>query len=215
MSQALLFLLPGAALVLLTFAWERNDSRSLGLSTPYFADPLLALSAWLLYQILFRFIFFHFHDFFRSAGPGDLALFSLPTCWFITLMALDIIFEEVATRAYVIERMISFTSSRVLAGAVSLALSIALHIPGRDLRLALHRTPMMLLLTALYIWRRSILPCAFTHVLIDTGTYLLLFHLPWLLLWVIHPLPASVLLTVSIALWACVQSIEQRRPRGL
>ena len=55
-------------------------------------------------------------DFFRSAGPGDLQLFSSPTGWFITLMTLDIIFEEVATSAYVIERMICFTRSRILAG---------------------------------------------------------------------------------------------------
>jgi hypothetical protein len=210
MSQSLIFLLQGAALALIVFEWERSKSSSLGFSKPYFADLLLALSAWIFYQIGFRFIFFHFHSFFSSGGSSDLAIFSLPTHWFITLMALDIVYEEVATRAYVIERMISFTGSRILAGTVSFVLSIALHIPGRDLRQAVRRTPMMVLLTALYLWRRSMLPCALTHVLIDTGVYLLLFQFPWLLVWVFHPVPASVLLVVSMALWACAQSIEQK-----
>jgi membrane protease YdiL (CAAX protease family) len=209
-SLALRFLLPGATLVLLALVWERNNSRSLGLSRPYFGDLLLALSAWLFYQIVFRFIFFHLFSSRTQAGPVDSALFSLPSGWFITLMVLDIAYEEVATRAYVIERVISFTGSSILAGTASLVLSIGMHIPGRDVWQAFHRIPMMSLLTALYVWRRSILPCALTHLLINVGVYVLLLYFPWLLLWVFHPLPASVLFVVTMVLWACVHSIEQR-----
>ena len=209
-SQALGFLLPGAALILLAFAWEQNNSQSLGLSKPYFGDLLLAVSVWLFYQLIFRFIFFHLHGLFTPTRPGDLAVYSLPTSWFVTLLVLDAVFEELATRAYVIERLISLTGSRILAGAVSLVLSISLHIPGRNILQALHRIPSMSVLTVLYIWRRSILPCFLTHVLMNAAAFVLLFHFPWLLLWVFHPLPASVLFTTSIVLWMFAQSIEQR-----
>jgi membrane protease YdiL (CAAX protease family) len=212
-SLALRFLLPGGTLLLLAFVWERNNSRSLGLSRPYFGDLLLALSAWFFYQIVFRFIVFHLYSSLTQAGPGDSALFSLPARWFITLMVLDIAYEEVATRAYVIERVISFTGSSILAGTASLVLSIGMHIPGRDIWQAFHRIPMMSMLTALYVWRRSILPGALTHLLINVGVYVLLFHFPWLLLWVFHPLPASVLFVASIVLWVSVQFIEQKLGR--
>ena len=211
-SQALMFLLPGAVLILLTLVWERNNSRSLGLSRPYFGDLLLAVSAWLFYQLINRFIYdFHLYTPVTHAGLDDSEVFfSLPARWSITLLVLDVVFEELATRAYVIERMISFTGSRVLAGTVSLVLSISLHIPGRDVWQALHRIPSMSLLTGLYVWRRSIAPCALTHVLLDTATFFLLFHFPWLLLWIIHPLPDSFLFMASILLWIGAQSIEQR-----
>src|SRR5271166_4517677 len=209
-SLALRFILPGGTLLLLTFVWERNNSRSLGLSRPYFGDLLLALSAWFFYQIMFRFIFFHLYSSLTQAGPGDSAFFSLPARWFITLTVLDIAYEEVATRAYVIERVISFTGSSILAGTASLVLSIGLHIPGRDIWQAFHRIPMMSLLTALYVWRRSIIPGALTHFLINLGVYVLLLYLPWLLLWVFHPRPALLLFVISVVLWACVQSIEYR-----
>src|ERR1700678_618197 len=214
-SQALVFLLTGAALILLTFAWERNNTRSLGLSRPYFGDLLLAVSAWLLYQLISRIIFdFHLYAPVTHTDLGDSQIFfSLPARWSITLLVLDVVFEEFASRAYVIERMISFSGSRILAGAVSLVLSISLHIPGRDVWQTLYRIPMMLILTALYVRRRSIVPCVFTHVLMDTAALVLLFQFPWLLLWVIHPLPNSFLLMASILLWICAQSIELRFAR--
>jgi membrane protease YdiL (CAAX protease family) len=209
--QALGFLLPGAAIVLLAIVWERDGARSLGVSKPYFGDLPLAVSAWLFYQIIFRFIFFRFYTPATHKGLGDSQVFlSLPARWSISLLVLDVVFEEFATRAYVIERVISFTGSRMLAGAVSLVLSISLHIPGRDVWQALRRIPMMSLLTVLYIWRRSILPGVFTHILMDAAVFVLLFHFPWLLLSVIHPLPASVLFTTSIVLWMLTQSIEKR-----
>jgi membrane protease YdiL (CAAX protease family) len=211
-SQALVFLLTGAALILLTFVWERNNARSLGLSKPYFGDLLLAVSVWLFWQLISRIIFdFHLYAPVTHTDLGDPQIFfSLPARWSITLLVLDVVFEEFSSRAYVIERMISFTGSRVLAGTVSLVLSISLHIPGRDVWQALHRIPMMSVLTALYAWRRSVVLCVFTHVLMDTGLLVLLFHFPWLLLWIIHPLPDSFLFMASILLWIGAQSIEQR-----
>lgn len=210
-SQALVFLLTGAALILLTFAWERNNARSLGLSRPYFGDLLLAVSAWLFYQLISRIIFdFHLHAPVTHTGLGDSQIFfSLPPRWSITLLVLDVVFEELATRAYLIERMISFTGSRILAGAVSLVLSISLHIPGRDVWQALHRIPMISVLTALYVWRRSIVTCVLTHVLMNTALLVLLFHFPWLLLWVFHPLPDSFLFVASILVWICAQSMPR------
>ena len=214
-SQALVFLLSGAALILLTFGWERNNPGSLGLSKPYFGDLLLAVSAWLFYQLISRIIFdFHLYSPVTHTGLGDSEIFlSLPPRWSVTLLILDVVFEELATRAYVIERMISFTGSRVLAGTISIVLSISLHIPGRDIWQALRRIPMMLVLTALYVWRRSIVPCVSTHILMDVGVFVILFHFPWLLLWIIHPLPDSFLFMASILVWICAQSIPQRLGR--
>jgi hypothetical protein len=209
-SQALVFLLTGAALILLTFAWERNSASSLGLSSPYVGDLLLAVSAWLLYQLINRFIYdFHLYTPGTHTGLGDSEVFfSLPARWSITLLVLDVVFEELATRTYVIERMISFTGSHVLAGMVSLVLSISLHIPGRDVWQALHRMPSMSLLTGLYVWRRSIIPCVLTHVPMDVAMFLVLFHFPWLLVWVIPQRRVAILFTVSMLAWICVQSIR-------
>jgi hypothetical protein len=81
-----------------------------------------------------------------------LAVIAIARCW-----------EKDPWSSLVIERVINFTDNRLLAGLASVLVSLAVHLPGRDLGTMLQVTPIILLTTMLYIWRRNILPAFIAH----------------------------------------------------
>ncbi|MGA6974167.1 MAG: CPBP family intramembrane glutamic endopeptidase, partial [Candidatus Binatus sp.] len=105
----------------------------------------------------------------------------------LTSLAFGILFEELATRAYIIERVIDFTGNRLLAGLASVLVSLAIHLPGRTLGEMFRVTPIILLMTVLYIWRRNLVPGFIAHFLGNAVTPLMLSPIRNLVLWLVLP----------------------------
>ena len=145
--------------------WEKVPWSSLGISRPSLADPFLGAAAFMIYMdysyienpIVSYWIATNFSSLYWHHRP-----FSVAVLWLITL-AFSILFEELATRAYIIERMIDFTGNRLVAGLASVLVSLAIHLPGRDPGTMLRVTPIILLMTMLYIWRRNLVPGFIAH----------------------------------------------------
>src|ERR1700691_1947217 len=132
--------------------WEKDPWPSLGISRPSLADPFLGVAAFLVYMdysyiensILRYWIATNFSSLHWPHRPFRREVLNLITTAFF------ILFEELATRAYIIERVIDFTDYRLLAGLASVLVSLAVHVPGRDLGTMLRVTPIILLMTMLY-----------------------------------------------------------------
>jgi membrane protease YdiL (CAAX protease family) len=145
--------------------WEKVPWSSIGISRPLRADPFLGVVAFLVYgdylyirsSILRYWIATNFSTLHTPNLTLSLAVYLLVTT------ALFVLFEELATRAYIIERVIKFTGNRLFAGLASVLVSLAIHVPGRTLGDILRIAPITLLLTALYIWRRNIVPTFIAH----------------------------------------------------
>ncbi len=159
--------------------WERETWFSLGISRLSLADLFLGVATFLIYYMIP--LGWMMGKVLRAGVTQDAGHDEF---WFLASVASSVLFEEVATRAYIIERVTAFSGSRLLAGIASLLLSIALHIPGRSLGGGLQRGPVLLLLTVLYIWRRNIVACFIAHFLVDTALILVMSHdAGWLARW--------------------------------
>ena len=174
-SDAFGLLFDAGLLLLLVRYWERMKFESVGLKMPSFFDVasalLFSLANFYLIALRYR---------LKSALPTGLGLYSqgswlsLPHPVWLTLLIADVFEEELGARAYVIERLDSWSGSAWLAGGVSWFASLLMHIRSYGIVGGLRRAPMMLLLTALYLWRRNLPICMLAHFLMDEEMALLL-----------------------------------------
>lgn len=170
--------------------WEKDPWSSIGISRPSLADPFLGVAAFLVYRdylfiensILRNWIATNFSSLHRPNLTFSIAVSLLAST------ALGVLFEELATRAYIIEeRVIKFTGNRLFAGLASVLVSLAIHLPGRSLEEMLRVTPIILLMTVLYIWRRNIVPAFIAHFLGNAVATLILNPLRHWVLWLVIP----------------------------
>jgi len=174
-SDAFELLLDAGLLLLLVRYWERMGLESVGLRMPSLSDVACALLFSLVnfYLIALRYRL-------KSALPLGLVPYnegswlSLPQPAWFTLLIADVFEEELGARAYVIERLESWSGSRWLAGGLSWLASTLMHARSYGIAGGLRRAPMMLLLVVLYLWRRNLPTCMLAHFLIDEGMALLL-----------------------------------------
>jgi membrane protease YdiL (CAAX protease family) len=177
------------AVVAIARWWEKDRWSSIGISRPSLADPFLGVGAFLVYMDYF----YIGSSVVRQLIATNFSSLHRPSLTFLAAVsllastALYILFEELATRAYIIERVINFTDSRLLAGLASVLVSLVLHLPGRSLGDMLRVTPIILLMTALYIWRRNILPGFIAHFAGNAVTDLILHPIRRWLLWLVIP----------------------------
>jgi membrane protease YdiL (CAAX protease family) len=130
-------------------------------------------------------------------------LLPLPERWFVALLGSDAVFEELATRGYVIERVAGFTGRRWLGAVASLLLSVAMHIPrGESLCAGLSPALVLALFTGLYLWRRSVAACALAHFLVDGQ---LVFGVPFLGQWLRKPHYPAMLLAGEGLIYCAVR----------
>jgi membrane protease YdiL (CAAX protease family) len=101
--------------------------------------------------------------------PFDRQIWTLSAGWFYAIISADVVFEELITRAYLIERMTMFLGSIWIAGAISFLVSLALHVPGRNFYEALLRAPLILVLVAMYMYSRSLIACSLLHFLVNAS----------------------------------------------
>jgi membrane protease YdiL (CAAX protease family) len=88
--------------------------------------------------------------------------------------AADSFAEEIGSRAYVIERFTMLTGKFWVGGCLSVAASLFMHIYIWGVHGAMERLPSLLLLTALYMWRRNLGASVLAHFLIDAELSLVL-----------------------------------------
>jgi membrane protease YdiL (CAAX protease family) len=206
--------------------WERNNLKALGLSSPLLRSLLLGIGAWLLFE-LFLPLLLRWEQFITPVSsatgalhglpplpPVDQEVWSLSEGWFYVLVVADVIFEELVTRAYLIERLTDFIGNIWLAGAISLVLSVALHILHRDFHAALFRAPLALLLVAVYAYSRSLVACCVLHFMWDTIP-MWMDRFPWLIRWIFSSTRVSLLLLVTIVLYLVARRSIRAAPSSL
>jgi len=195
--------------------WEKDPWSSLGISRPSRVDPFLGVVAFLVYgdylyigsSILRYWIATNFSSLHTPNLTFSLAVYSLVTT------ALFVLFEELATRAYIIERVIKFTGNRLFAGLASVLVSLAIHVPGRTLGDILRIAPITLLLTALYIWRRNIVPAFIAHFLGNAVATLILNPPRRWVLWLAIPSRNWIVALLAAASYLALHYLFERPSR--
>jgi hypothetical protein len=104
-----------------------------------------------------------------AAGKAEAALD--PMWYQVPSIVLYALVEEVASRAYVIERIVELTGSLGLACAVNLTLDLLAHVPAWGFSYLYAVAPLECLFIALYIWRRNTLTSAAAHILVDAWAF--------------------------------------------
>jgi uncharacterized protein len=162
--------------------WDERSWRSLGLKTPSALDVGIVLAAVIISLRVSGMVARWAettqvrHDVQHVGGVGN-PLLVIPWGLSVAYVTSDAVFEELGSRAYLIERFDSLTGSIWLAGSVSLLVSILGHVFAWGVGGALERAPQLLLLVTLYMLRRNLLVCVLTHILIDLRIFILV--MPW------------------------------------
>lgn len=154
---------------------EREPFTSIGFRRPSIGDLLGGFGVFVLCQFLNRVASRAAKAALVAAGQGwkldshFQTLASLPV-WVTLVLDLEAAWEDIGDRGYTIERMYSVTGSLWLAGALSLAGDVAVHMAlwGSTgmIYLGLPLAPLALL----YMWRRNVWSCIIAHVLGDVYT---------------------------------------------
>jgi uncharacterized protein len=79
--------------------------------------------------------------------------------------------EEVGFRGYAMERIEELTGSKLLGASVPFVVNVLVHAPVWGLYGMLVKAPILALLVALYLWRRSLPACVLAHLLIDIRAF--------------------------------------------
>jgi membrane protease YdiL (CAAX protease family) len=205
-------LLVTLAVIVIARWWEKDPWSSVGISRPSLADPFLGVAAFLAYMdysyiensILRDWIATNFSSLHRANPTLSIALSLL------AVTATGVLFEELTTRAYVIERVIGFTGNRWVAGFASVLVSLAIHLPGRTLGEMLRVTPIILLMTMLYIWRRNIVPAFIAHFAGNSVSVLIFYPMRHLVLWLVLPSRNWIVVLPVAALYLALHRVFER-----
>ena len=203
------------AVIAIALRWEKDTWSSIGISRPSLSDAFLGLVAFLVYMdysytenstlrdlIATSFSSFHFPNLtFPRAVP------------LLAIVAFGVLFEELATRAYIIERVFNFTDNPWLAGFGSVVVSLAIHVPGRTLEEMLRITPMTVLFTTLYVWRRNIVPAFIAHFAGNAVTTLTAYPMRQWLLWLVIPSRNWIIVPPVAALYFALRYLFERPSR--
>jgi membrane protease YdiL (CAAX protease family) len=176
-SNLMSFVIGSVLLILVVRCWEGGAVKDLGLRAPLLTSVLSGVVAWLLFEVSSPILLSWGRLVTKLAvvgkiselPPFDRQMWNLSAPWFYAMIAADVVFEEVVTRAYLIERLVKFIGSIWIAGAISFLLSLALHVPGRNFYEALLRAPLILLLVAMYMYTRSLIACSLLHFLVSAS----------------------------------------------
>ena len=162
------------ALPLLVVYWERRRLKSIGVRALSIRDFLSAMAvslAYLLFSPRLIWMAYKIPVVAAQLTLGGTMYASLPKWLDWTGLLANGIAEEVGFRGYSIERIEELTGSKLLGASVPLVINVLVHAPVWGLYGMLVKAPILLLLVALYLWRRSLLACVLAHVLIDIRAF--------------------------------------------
>lgn len=200
------------AIIAIARWWEKDPWSSIGISRPSLADPFLGVAAFLVYR---DYLYGNsiVRDWIARSSSSSLRLSSSGAALWMTSLAFGMLLEELATRAYVIERVIAFTDNRLLAGLASVLVFLALHLPGRNLEEMLRVTPIIMLMTVLYIWRRNIVPGFIAHFVGNAVADLIVSPIRPLVLWLLIPSRNWIVALPAAALYLALHYLFERPSR--
>ena len=194
--------------------WEREHWSSVGFRRPSLSDPFLGVGTALVKYALPP-VTVAVGGHLDLPGPLQRITPTVPwgANWFLSFIVADVIFEQ-TSQAYVFERVLGFTQSRMLAAIFTVVLSIAMHIQGSGWSEAFAKCPPLLLLTLLYLWRRNIAVCLLAHFLMDTLLGLLDVHADWLTPWIFPPRVLATFVAGGALYWILQRTLRSRTDRG-
>ncbi len=162
------------ALPLLVVYWERRSLRSIGLHAVSATDFLAAIAIVLAYLLISPRLIWMADKIPAVAAEltlGGTLYASLPRLLDWSGLFANGIAEEVGFRGYAMERIEELTGSRMLGASVPFVVNVLVHAPVWGLYGMLVKAPTLLLLVALYLWRRSLPACVLAHILIDIRAF--------------------------------------------
>lgn len=198
------------AIIAIARWWEKDPWSSLGISRPSLGDPFLGVAAFLVYRDYLYIGNSIVRDWIATNSSSSPRLPLPRAALALTSLTFGMLLEELATRAYVIERVIAFTDNRLLAGLASVLVSLALHLPGRTLEEMLRVTPIILLMTVLYIWRRNLVPGFIGHFVGNAVMPLMLSPIRDLVLWLVLPSRNWIVALLAAASYLALHYLLER-----
>jgi tetratricopeptide (TPR) repeat protein len=177
------------ALLAMVLYGERRPLSSIGMRRPHLSDIALGIGAVALGELAMYLTELLLPHGFASSAEGAHALFTRLPLWLMLLVSLvNGIFEEIVARGFAVERLGEVTHSTIAGASIALALNLAAHLPYWGWRQTIIIAPGLATFLALYLWRRSVVPCAIAHILNDafpalvgaTAVFVLTYVTPYL-----------------------------------
>ena len=162
------------ALPLLVVYWERRSLKSIGLRALSVRDLLAAAVIFFAFLLVSPRLIGMADEIPVVAAQlrlGGNLYASLPKWLDWSGLLANGIAEEVGFRGYAMERIEELTGSKFIGASVPFVVNVLVHAPVWGLYGALVKAPILLLLVALYLWRRSLPACALAHILIDIRAF--------------------------------------------
>ncbi len=162
------------ALPLLVVYWERRPLTSIGLRALSTKDLLAVIAIFLAYLLIspcLTWIADRIPVISAELTRGAVMYSSLPKWLDWSGLLANGIAEEIGFRGYAIERIEELTGSTLLGASVPFVVEVLVHAPVWGLHGMLLKAPVLLLLVALYLWRRNLPACVLAHVLIDIRAF--------------------------------------------
>jgi uncharacterized protein len=163
------------ALCMLVLYWERLPLRSIGLKPAHAKDFAWGLCGFLLGILAFAAVTPLVSALglgSAEAGVGEIAKLPVYVAVFMAITAG--ITEEIVFRGYAIERLAVLTGNAKIGAALAYIIFVALHAPGWGAGGTLQIGAWSLVVTGLYLWKRSLMPCIVMHVLNDLFAFVLI-----------------------------------------
>jgi membrane protease YdiL (CAAX protease family) len=166
-----------AAMLVFVLAVERRSLSSIGFQRPTWRTFAFGAAAAIVCLVglglLLQTVFAYFHLQPNTAAYNQLA--STPYVLRVAIVTRAAFCEEILMRGYGIERISELTGSRLLAGAITLAVFTYAHLAYWGWAHLMVAGSAGLVLTILYLWRRDLWSNILAHWLVD-GAGLLIPH---------------------------------------
>jgi membrane protease YdiL (CAAX protease family) len=147
---------------------ERRPLSSIGIRKPRRSDFAYGVGAFVVGELAVYSEAWIFSPSHFTGGEGQRALFLRLPLWLMILEAIvNGIAEEMTARGFAVERLSELTHNTVVGAALALIVNLLAHIPYWGIRETIVLAPAQVVLLILYLWRRSLAPCAIGHILVD------------------------------------------------
>ena len=163
------------ALLLLVLIWEGRPLRSIGLKAPKWSDLGWGFGGFIVGVIAFGLVGPIVIKYgLGSTLEGISTLASLPLYVTILIALTAGVTEELLFRGYAIERLSEISGSTTIGACAAYVIFVGLHAPFWGIGGTLQIGVWSLLITWIYVRRRTLVPCIVMHVLNDLFAFVLM-----------------------------------------
>lgn len=163
-----------AVLLAIVVYWERESLASIGVAQPTLVDAGIGIGGFVVGVIVFAAL----EPLLAMAGlqnpNSGQALLSQPLPIVLASAISAGIVEEVLFRGYPIERLTELTGNVLLAAAIPLAIFTAIHVPLWGIGATLQIGAWSVVVTGVYLWRRTLVAPIIMHLLNDIVGFVIL-----------------------------------------